>query len=267
MKQRLPLALFLCALPLLAAAACGDGKKAPATAAAGDPGSSGTAVPVTVDRAASPKLAGPASKYSILLADVGLQAYITDIPSTYTLDIMSYGSSKAFDSPADGQAKLKSWGYVDGFETAVTPEGREPAILNGAYAIYVETHIFQGEDGAKKAYTYFVDRVRPNAQVVTAGPVGNESTAVKALSGKIASSNQARAIHQVVFRRGNMVGIVQTIGADTLMKVDFVRNAALIVDEKALGKRETIAPTPVPPKATRTASATAAVPTPATQTR
>ena len=267
MNWRLPLALLGCAFPMLLSVACGDGKGSATRATTTEPGETATAVAVTVVRHASPKLDGPASKYAILLADVGLQAYITDIPATYELDLKSYAASRAFDSPADGEAKLKSWGYVNGYETAVTPEGREPAILNGAYAIYVETHIFQDDEGAKKAYTYFVARVRLNAQEVTAAPVGNQSSAVKALSGKIAASTQARAIHQIVFRRGNLVSVVQTIGSDTLMKVDAVRNAALIVDDKALGKREVIAPTPVPPKPTRTASPAATVATPATQTR
>ena len=244
MRRGFPLALALFALPLLAAACGDDDASKDVSAAAGTPAKSAVAAPSS-DPKPSPQLDGPASKFSILLQDVGLTSFITDIPATIELTAKNYGESKAFPA-GQGEAMLKKWQYQGGYETSLQPEGRETAILNGAFSVYVETHLFSTPENAKLAYDFFKDAVAKNgvAQPVTTSSVGNESTASKTINGKIRTSNVDFAYHQILFRRGNLVAIVLTRGADPFMKVDTVRQLAQIVDDKALAKVEVIAPTP-----------------------
>lgn len=240
----IPLGLAAAASALLVAAACGgdDGANpdgppgTPATIAA--PGDK-------IDRTTSPALDAPASRFSILLEDVGLQAYLTDIPATFELTAASYSKTDAFNSAAEGDKLLTQWEYADGYETALIPEGRNQAILNGAHVIYVETHLLYSDAGAKKMYEYLVSRIRSNGgQAVNTGPVGNESSAWRAVGGNVPGSTIAQAFHRMIFRRGNLVAVVLTIGADPFMKVETARGLALLIDEKALGTKEAIVPTP-----------------------
>ena len=243
MRRGFPLALALFALPLMAAA-CGDddaAKDAPAAATV----KTAAATALTSDPKPMPTLNGPASKFSILLEDVGLNSFITDIRATIELTAKNYGESKAF-TQGQGEGMLKKWEYQGGYETSMQPEGRDAAILNGAFSIYVETHLFSTPENTKLAYDFFKAAIAKAgaAQPVTTTSVGNESTASKTINGKIGPSNVDFAFHQILFRRGNMVAIVLTRGADPFMKVDTVRELAQIVDEKALGKVEVVAPTP-----------------------
>lgn len=264
----LPLLAGACALSVALSAACGGGgddSSAPTgstgTAAAG---ASATRSSATVDTSASPTLLAPAGQYSILVQDLGIANFITDPKGTYLLDSKNYGATGAFDDAAQGKATLESWGYLEGFESAMTPEGGAASILNGGYAINQELHLFKTADGAKSAYDYFVKRISANGitSTVTAATVGNQSAAFRLVTGKVGgNSNVSQVLHQVVFRRGNLVGIVLTIGAEPLMTVDTVRELSLIVDAKALGQQEHPEPTPVPsrtvttPVASRTATA------------
>ena len=245
MRRGFPLALALFALPLMAAA-CGDddaAKDSPAAAASSVKTTAATAI--VSDPKPMPTLNGPASKFSILLEDVGLNSFITDIRATIELTAKNYGESKAFPQ-GQGESMLKKWEYQGGYETSMQPEGRDAAILNGAFRIYVETHLFSTPENAKLAYDFFKAAIAKagGSQPVTTSSVGNESTASKTLNGKIGASNVDFAFHQILFRRGNLVVIVLTQGADPFMKVDTVRELAQIVDEKALGKVEVVAPTP-----------------------
>ena len=244
MRRGIPLALVLCALPLLLAAACGDDATKTSSAAT----SKATGVAPTIlaaDPKPAPLLDGPASKYSILLDDVGLNAFITDIPNTFQLDAKTYGKTTAFPA-GKGEGMLGGWSYLGGYQASMKPEGRDTAILNGSFEIRVETHLFKTADNAKSAYDYFVGVIKANpaAQAVTTTSVGNESTTTKAVNGKIRNTTIDAAYHQIIFRRGNMVAVVLTYGADPFMKVDYVRELASIIDNKALGKAQSIAPTP-----------------------
>ncbi|MFN0095711.1 MAG: hypothetical protein ACKVVT_13160 [Dehalococcoidia bacterium] len=256
----LPTALVIVSSVLATAAACGgddddNGNGSPGTVAV--PGDK-------IDTVSAPIATGPVSRFSILLEDVGTQAYLTDIPATQTLDVASYGKTAAFSSEGEGEKLLKQWGYQGGYQTALIPEGREQAPLNGGYFIYVESHLLKDVDGADAMYEHLVSRIRANGgQSVNAGRVGNESSAWRVVSGFIRGSTIAQAYHRLVFRRGNVVVVVLTVGADPFMKVETVRGLALEVDEKVLGKAEAIAPTPTSnftPPADR-----ARTPTPVTQ--
>lgn len=260
-SRGLALLLGASALTLALAGACGDddggedtGTTAPGSTA---PASTSTGSAATVDTAAAPTLLAPASQYSILVQDLGIANFITDPKGTFLLDAANYGATGAFDGADAGKSMLEKWGYIEGFESAMTPEGGAASLLNGGYAINQEVHLFRTADGADAAYEYFVKRISSNGitSTVSVQPVGNESTAFRLVSGKVGgSSNVNQVLHQIVFRRGNMVGIVLTIGAEPLMTTDTVRELSLIVDGKALGERDHPEPTPVP---VRTAPATA----------
>ena len=235
---------------LLLLGACG-GDDAPA--ADSKPPASGTATGGTSspstgqvqpnNPSTAPTLQMPASRFAISQEDLDT-GYITDIPATFVLDVKNYGKTATFPSAQEGESLLTQWGYVGGYETGYSPEGRDVAVLNGAYFIKVEIHLFKDESGAKKAFEYFENRLKNGAQSVNSTPVGNQSSAWKTVSGKVRSSQVDAAYHRIVFRRGNMVAVVLTYGADPFMKVDRVRALAQIVDDKALGQKAAVEPTP-----------------------
>jgi hypothetical protein len=264
--------MVACLMPFVLTVACGD-DDAPATADGG-PGNAapssvvkGTGTPAAAgDHTTAPVLDAPASKYSVLLDDVG-PAFLTDIPGTFVLDAKSYGKTSAFGSPDEGEATLKKWGYLGGYETGLIPEGRDIAILNGAFSVHVEIHLFKTLEGAKASYDYFHKKISGNgkAQAINTSPVGNESAAWKTVLGLIRNSTINQSIHQMVFRRGTMVAIIATTGAEPFMRVESALEFANLIDQKALGQVETVEPTPTsnytppayPPAASRTAAATA----------
>src|SRR4029078_1728011 len=150
MSRRLLAAAFITVLvPLFGA--CGDDAGAGSTAPTNTPvGSQSQAT----NSSSTPKLSSPASQYALSIEDLGAN-WITDIPHTFVLDAAAYGSTKAFSTPADGLKSLTDWGYVDGYQTGYIPEGRDTAVLNGAYYIQTETHLFKDAAGAQKAFDYF----------------------------------------------------------------------------------------------------------------
>lgn len=259
MRHRLPLALAACALPLLLAAACGgEGESAPdgTPRAAGASGTTASSVTVAANTA-QPVLTAPVNRFIVLLQDLPVGAYLTNIPYTITLNAKDYGGTKAFNSAADGEKQLNDWGYLGGYETQLIPEGRDAAVLNGAYYIWMEVHLFRDIAGAEQMYDHMTGRVRANkvSQEISALPVGNESAATKTIGGKIAGSKVDTAIHQVLFRRGNLFVVVRTDGADPFMRVDSVSGIAAIIDAKALGERLPVEPTPISlPSRTSTAT-------------
>ena len=226
---------------------------------------SGSAVKATGtpnDPGAAPAMTMPASRFALSLDDLGA-AFITNVPDTYVLNIESYGKTRIFPTPEEGKTMLKQWGYQGGYETSFRPEGGDVAVLNGAYYVYVETHLFESADSAKKAFDYFEAKLKaPGVTNVEAAQLGNQSIAVKAPGGKIRNSSVDSIDHRFVFRRGNLVAIVRTLGADPFMKVETVRGLAVIMDQKALGKAAATEPTPTSnftpssgPKAVPTATA------------
>lgn len=243
MPRRLLLAVCALALvPILSA--CGDdddddsgsGATTSATAAL-------SAVPVS---SAVPNLSGPASKYSVDLDDLGL-AWFTDIAATFVIDSASYGQTpRLFSNEQEGRRLLKDWGYLEGYETAYIPEGRDKAVLNGSFYIVLETHRFESAEGARKAYDHFVKyRTQSGASPVEVEGVGNEAAGFVTVTGKISGSQVNAAFHQVVFVRGNVLMIVLTKGSQTLMKIDPARDIAQVADEKMLGDRPAVEPTPI----------------------
>lgn len=266
--RRLLVSLTCLLLPALAAACGGDGYRSNGTAATSAneaTGSPGAATNVassgaqTTSSKVEPKLDAPASGFAILLQDLRIGDYLTDIPGTFVLDVKEYSMAPTFDSPAEGERLMTEWGYTDGYETRLIPEGRDKSVLNGAYYVPMEVHLLKDEAGAKKMFEYMLARIKTNRLVEPAasGPVGNEYAAFRAIIGKVPDSTVDLAAYQIIFRRGNLIALVRTDGAAPFMKIEYTRAMALIIDAKALGERETVAPTPIPtPTPTRTATAT-----------
>lgn len=254
MFRRHLLALCACSLLPTLLIACGgsdddDDGVSPTTSTDATPGASVTASrsSVPVDSSSEPTVDAPASKYTLLLADIG-DGYFTDRQHTFELEVGNYASTATFPSATEGERLLEEWGYVGGFETSYEPEGRQTDVLNGKFYAAVETHLFETTAGAKEAYTYFEARLveATKAERIQTAPLGNQSSAWKFIDTKISGSSVDGVFHRFVIRRGNMVAVVQTWGAEPLMRVDTARGFAAILDQKALGQKEAIAPTPTP---------------------
>lgn len=225
-------------------AACGSGD-ADSGGAAGDDGSSPSATAPPHDADAAPDLGEPASQYSILQSDLDGD-FLTDIEGTFVLGVDNYGASNTFESPDEGAAQLEDWGYVGGYETGYTPDGYENAVLNGSVYFWAETHLFEDEGGAQSAFEYINERLDDSVSSrAEAHPVGNESVAWEAQGDYVPGSSVRSVFHRVVFRRGNLVGVIATWGAESLVNPNEAARLARIIDEKALGERDLEEPTPI----------------------
>ena len=239
---------------ILVAAACGDGDGSTGTTPT-SPAGSPTGPVSNRDRTTEQVVPGPASRYTVLLQDLPRGQFLTDIPNTYVLaldceteskECTTYARSAAFDSVEAGKALLKQWEYAGGYETSILPEGYESAVLNGSYYIIVESHLFKSVEGAKLAFDYFKKRIdaNPLAKKEAPPPVGNQAAAWSAVGGPIRPSDVPALSHWVLFRRGNMVAVAKTIGAQGFMTTQQATILAELVDDKALGAKEAIVPTP-----------------------
>ena len=239
--------LAVCALAIVPVfvAACGDDAGDDADAASPSAGNATTTQAVSVSTA-SPQASGPASKYTVLLEDVGLQ-WRTDVLKVLDIDKDFYADSgDVFVSRPEGMRLLNEWGYLEGYETKLVPEGPpDDSVLNGSYYITVETHRFEDADGAKKAYKYYADGITSDGAPPVAGkPVGNEHIGFTGIGPKIGKSNVNSQFEQIIFRRGNVVSIVLTTGAQGFMKHEYAWNLAALSDAKILGDKPAVEPTP-----------------------
>jgi len=236
--------LAVCALAIVTViSACGGDAAGDNDGGAASPASSPTTGQAAVSvSTATPVVDGPASKYSILNDDIGLQ-WFTDIARTLVIDAEFYSNSQdVFASAAEGRRLLKDWGYKDGYETAFIPEGRDQTVLLGAgYYIRLEVHRFETPDGARKAFDYYRESIKAPANK---SAVGNRAVAFTGIGTKIAKSEVNSQFEQIIFQRGNIVAIVLATGAQGFMKSEYAWNLATIVDEKVLGERPAVEPTP-----------------------
>jgi hypothetical protein len=248
----MPRRLFLavCAVALVPClAACGDDADDGDALAAGPTGAATSSIPVVAASTASPNVTGPAGRFSVSIEDIGLN-WRTDIPKTFEYNsaerIDQYAArSKAFPSPSQGRRMLRDWGYAEGYETGYLPEGLDDAVLQGSFYISIETHLFESEDGARKAYEYFTKTpLEAGALPLEIQGVGNQAAGFVTISGKIAGSSVNAVYHQVVFRRGNAVEVILTKGAQGFAKLEPAWELARIADAKLLGDRTAVQPTP-----------------------
>lgn len=238
----------LCAVILLGAiVACGgddDSTPEPATESATAPTAAATSTSlVFTNTDLEPDLSGPVSRFAISQSDLG-QGYLTDVQGTFQLTAEDYAGTTLFETESEGLVTLAEWGYQEGYETGYQPEGRTQAVLNGSYYMSLEVHLFDSAEGAQAAYDFFIERLRTTSTNVNAGPVGNQSSAWRRASGLVPGSSVEGTLHFIVTRRGNLLSVVQTWGADPFMKVDYALDLARLTDAKAVGDIATTEPTP-----------------------
>jgi len=195
-----------------------------------------------------PMLQGPPSRFAILVDDLapGNKPYVPSVQSLNASDFVA--TAKIFPSSAEGENVVNGWGYLDGYQTAYQPDGQLAAALSGAYYVNAEVYLFKTLDGARQAYQQFEKAyaASPGSEQQNTKGLGNQSSAWKLVSGTVGSSDVVAAYHRFVFRRGNLVGVVQTMGADPYMTIDRARDLAVVMDDRALTKRAAPTPTPVP---------------------
>ncbi len=155
MNRRLLLAP-LCCLPLAFAACGGDGASGTITSAqtiAAQTEAAGGAN-ITPNPQTEPMLQSPVNRYTVTLDDTGI-SFLTDPASPFTLTLDGFAATDKFKDRQTGRDLLTQWGYLEGYEADLVPEGRENAVLNGAVYVTLESHLFSSIEGAKQAYTYF----------------------------------------------------------------------------------------------------------------
>jgi hypothetical protein len=140
----------------------------------------------------------------------------------------------------------RQWGYREGYQVALEPDGLLAGVLKGQYYVTQEIHLFDTAAGAEQAYQRFEQRYREAAgsEPAEATPLANQSSAWQLVRGTVADSEMVAVYHRFLFRRGNMVASVQTFGGQPFMRVDTARDIAVLIDERALGKRSSPEPTP-----------------------
>ena len=203
---------------------------------------------------------GPAFAYVIQTGDLGAE-FTTNNPETYRLSALAVATAY-YANVRDGETELEGWGFRDGYQASVRPQGQAADLVRGSYYALTETLVFDTVEGARKAYAYIQSH---NASVTGSEPqqgalLANESAAWKFVQGTIPGSELPAVYHRFVFRRGSMISTVQAFGASQYVTADQARDLAVIVDDKALGKRP--APTPTPPANATLARPPAATPTP-----
>lgn len=255
---------WLSALVLLpvvfAGVACGDGDVAgdgasfeqdPNATEVVDPGAtSDTAELEPLITASNP------SAFSIIEDDLST-AWTTDEDHTFVRGPGDYQAFGFFDTPEEAQAALAEWEYQGGYVTGFNPVGLTAAVLRGDFYIDLELHLFKTIEQAGQAFDHFVQYRGSveGAEEISLPPVGNEHRAFLLVSGTVPGSELEAAYHLYIFRRGNLVVVAQTRGAEPYMTGDAVASLARIVDEKVLGTRTSPSPTPgdlVPVPATLT---------------
>lgn len=167
-------------------------------------------------------------------------------PDTYQFTLQLFAGAGPFDLSADGEALAGQWGYADGFQGVFRPDALLAGVLRGQYFITTETHLFNSIEGAKAAFqTYdtWYSKI-PGSEKVEVRLVGNEAIAFRLDSDPILDSGVAGVFYRVIFRRGNLVGVAQTYGAEPYMNIDRARAVAEIIDGRALGRRVASEPTP-----------------------
>lgn len=195
----------------------------------------------------APVLGGPAVKYAASQQEIGggIQA-VPNESANITPETYADPSIGPFKDINIGRDTVRQWGYKEGYLGVFQPDGLASGMLLGRFYVRLETHLFESTAGATNAFKWYSDLYNSASGVekTDSNPLANESGSWRSVLGKIETSDLDRVYHRFVFRRGNMVSIVQTVGADTFMTIDPARDIAVIVDDRALGNRA--APTPTP---------------------
>jgi hypothetical protein len=189
----------------------------------------------------------PADQWTVLLGELP-QNYQVDVSNTFAMTVSTFSSSYWFTSEQEGQDRSKEWKIADGYQVYFQPKGLAAEVLQGSFFLQVETYMFADTDGAKKAYAYFDNlmKTRGSSEPVTAKQLGNESAAYRIVGGTVGTSEMVGVYHRFNFRRGNTIVSVQTWGGQQYMNIDPAREVAVSIDNKLLGTRPAVEPTPIP---------------------
>jgi hypothetical protein len=189
----------------------------------------------------------PAKSVSILLEELPAN-YEVDVPNTFAMTVSTFTSSYWFRSDAEGQEKAHEWRIVDGFQVWYQPKGLAAEALTGAAFVRVETYQFVDVAGAQAAWGHLDSLMQriDGSERVEAKPLASNWGAYRLLEGTVGSSDTLAVYHRFNFRRGNIIVSVQTWGADPYMNIDAARNIAAAIDDKLLGTRPAVEPTPIP---------------------
>jgi|GEM_PF-3375697 len=193
-----------------------------------------------------PKLEGPASRYAPSLEEAP-PGYQVITPETYDLNAFQFAAqSGLFTEVATGEQRAEEWRYLSGRRTSLEPIGKGAEVLQGGYWLTVDNYLFEYPEGAEAAFNHLktvYDGVT-GSERVDAAPLGNQSAAWALQKGTVLQSETPAIYHRFVFRRGNLLTIVQTMGATPFMTIEQARDIAIVVDERALGQRDQSTPTP-----------------------
>ena len=192
-------------------------------------------------------VAGPASRFAPFTGELPGR-YSVNVPETFAQNISTFASSYLFTSANEGADYARTWKILDGYKVQFDPDGLAAGIIQGRYGALIETYMFQDLDGSKAAYQYIAGVLSKTSGSVVQTPtqLANESSGYQIISGTVGSSDMVQVYHRFLFRRGNVVTSVQTVGGQPFMTIDKARDIAVIIDDRILGKREATTPTPIP---------------------
>lgn len=194
-----------------------------------------------------PRLSIPSSRFLAAEEEIPI-VVVASRPDTFPVNVELFAALGPFPTAAEGAVLAAEWKYVEGYATTFEPDGLLAGVLLGRYFVLIEAHLFETADGAKAAFARYVEayNAAPRSEEQAAPGTGNESAAWRIYAGKVGTSTTDAVYHRVVFRRGNLLSVVQTIGAAPVMTVAQVAAIAAIVDQRAMGGRPASTPTPRP---------------------
>lgn len=190
-------------------------------------------------------LKGPAAKYAATQDELKA-AYKVAPNETYGMGAETYAASSFFSGATEGNQLATAWGFAEGYQVSMEPDGQLAGVLKGGHYLTMEVYLFANQAGAKDAYDYYANRYSSAAgsEAVTTKGLANQSGAWQVIKGTVGASDLVGVYHRFLFRRGNMLVAVQTYGAQPFMTIDKARDIAVIIDERALGTRQATEPTP-----------------------
>lgn len=196
-------------------------------------------------------LEGPPSAFAPALDELDELGGLYDVnrSETYTLSPATFATLAGGPFPDTKAAEdfAKEWGYQGGFTVLYEPDGLLSGVLQGRYYVTVQVHQFSSTEGAKELFARFNEQgdSTRGSERVNAETVGNQSGAWAFVQGTVGPSEMVGIYHRVVFRRGNIVGVVITYGGEPFMTIERALAVARIMDERALGVRDAVEPTPI----------------------
>lgn len=228
------------ALALLLVAGCGGN---------GGGGSSAGITPSTggTSGGPEPQLEIPVSRFAPAQDEIPGNFEVNPL-ETFGLAAATWSVIGPFDNPQQGEQLAAEWGYVEGWRVLYNPDGLISGVVQGRYYATIEVHLFETVGGASKAYAQYLDRSvsKAGSEKQDTKALGNESSGWALVEGTVGNTDMVAIYHRFIFRRGNMVAMVLTYGGEPFLTIDPARDIAVIIDERALGERDAVEPTPIP---------------------